>query len=572
MVEEVNFDQICSKFEGQVIGFNCIIMGVESIKSYIVEASITCPTCNKTDYIKCDEFREIEISRCWNRKCRGTRMKIDRNNMETSDIQYVLLQEPTEDAKNNSPRSVYAILTGSNVGLAYIGQRKHVVGKFVTVVNERKNGENEFEHVIDIETIEDLDEVEPLMPTDEMVESWRSDHTIIDRLVSSYAPHILGYHNIKMSLILALIQGTDNENIRGWINILLVGDPGVAKTELLRWSSSVVEKLIYTTGRGSTGAGLTAGVVKLPNGTSILQAGVYPLSHNGFAAVDEFDKMGKEDRSVLHYTMEHGRVSRSVAGFPHIDLAARVGTLAAANPKFGKYIENDTLMDNINIPQPLLTRFDMVWLIRDTVDSVMDTKKAEHIISTFRNRSKTLDEYGNVMEPEEMKMYINYARSINVSFGTNMSDNKLINFYNKLRNANKSDSDSVIPINPRHLQSMVRLAMAHAKLRLSNIVEDVDIDRVIELYDSMMESFGQKLEDDGFVQVDLSGTKKINEEKQWTECYQMVADEKGYVNPEELYDSLNNEYGWSEKQFNKYYKKLEPYLLLHGGKVEWIRK
>ena len=563
----IKIQDITPKYENKEIEFNCIVLGTGESKSYIKKGWIECPSCHDRATVKCDEYRRLFIPRCNRKSCHGVTKLLDPSSIETGYIQTITIQEPVEEIQNNSPVIFVAKLIDKDVRGAYMGQRKKIKGLFKTVVDQSKKT-NEFENYIEVVEMEDLDDIKLIMPRDDQIKKWsneKNDEDYLNKIIDSYAPHILGHRNIKKSILLHLVGGNDSPEIRGWINLFLVGDPGVAKTELLKFGERITQKSVYTTGKGTTAAGLTAGMVKLSNGTSILQAGVYPLCNGGCAYVDEFDKMGIEDRSVMHTVMEHGEVTRAVSGI-NVRLPARVATLAAANPKYGAYDEKLDFLENVDVPAPLLSRFDMTWLIRDKVDSVLDTKKAQHILDTFKGESKKRNVY---MSERTLTSYVNYAKQIDPIVNDEEIDKRIKSFYNKLREAVKKDKENIIPINPRHLQSIVRLSVAHAKLFLRDKVTVFDVDSIIELYEDMLLSFGKKLEDGGFTQLTLG--KKRNEEKEFVEGWCSVADEGGLVNSEELFNRLESEYKWTEKEFNKYWKemRLSGKLLEKAGRFEW---
>jgi len=368
---DIEIKEINPEHENRPITFNCVVLGVDQRKAYVKSGTVQCPQCSATDVVKADKYRRLSIPRCWNGSCRGVTMLLDPHDLNTGYIQTVVIQEPMENVSKNSPVIFSAKLLDWDVGEAYMGQKKRITGMFKTVVTDSKK--NEYEINIEVIDMTDLDDVKLIMPPKEDIEKWHKDKDnkdYLDNVIQSYAPHILGHRNIKLSILLQLVGGSKNPNIREWINLFLVGDPGVAKTELLKFGELCTQKSVYTTGKGTTAAGLTAGMVKQANGTSILQAGVYPLCNNGYAYVDEFDKMSHEDQSVMHTVMEHGEVNRAVAGI-NVSLPAKVPTLAAANPKYGAYDEKLTLIENIQVPTPLLTRFDMIWLMRDKVDNLI---------------------------------------------------------------------------------------------------------------------------------------------------------------------------------------------------------
>jgi len=565
---DIELKDIIPKHENIPKTFNCVVLGVDQRKTYVKSGTVQCLQCDKQEPIQCDKYRRLPQKRCWNKGCKGNVMILNPHGLNTGSIQTIVIQEPMEDVRQNSPVTFAAKLLDRDVGDAYMGQKKKVTGMFKTVVTDSKR--NEFEVNIEFIDMTDLDDVKLVIPPKENIEKWENDSKekdYLDKVIQSYAPHILGHRNIKLSILLQLVGGSINENIREWINIFLVGDPGVAKTELLKFGELCTQKSVYTTGKGTTAAGLTAGMVKQPNGTSILQAGVYPLCHNGYAYVDEFDKMSHEDQSVMHTVMEHGQVNRAVAGI-NVSLPAKVPTLAAANPKYGAYDAKLTLIENIMVPTPLLTRFDMIWLMRDKVDNIMDTKTAEHILATFMGKSREEDTY---LSLRELLGYINYCKSLQPII-TEQVNKKLVTFYNQLRKATKGEDNEMIPINPRHLQSLVRLSTAHAKLFFRKEVTKEDVDCIIDLYKDMLLSFGKKLEDDGFVQVDLSGTKKLDEDHQFEECWRAVADKDGRVSESDLFKKLQEIYKWESKKFNKRMfnmKERQGEIYVTDGRLNW---
>jgi len=515
------------------VTFNCTVISIDARKTYLKNGVYVCPRCETEVKVVCDKDRRIpqHAVRCNRRACRQCQMTLDNTRMSTDYIQTVIIQEPLDEAKNNSPVSFVAKLVGNQVGEAFVSQKKRITGVFKSFIDTKKIEQDIY---IDIIEMESLEEKELTIPTNEQIEKYKEesrDKVWMDKLISNYAPHIYGYHNIKMSILLMLAGGVQT-NKRGDINLFLIGDPSMAKTELLKFGEKVTQKSAYTTGKGASGVGLTIAIIKEENlGRYMATAGIYPLCNGGFVFVDEFDKMNKEDRSAMHEVLEHGMCSVAKAGIK-LSLPAKVGTLAAANPKYGKYDTELTVAENIDLPPTLLSRFDMIWLIRDKVNELEDEKKAKHVLHEFEHGGQ---EYESSMTCNELKSLLNYVRKLKPSLCPEASD-KLLMMYKKMRKAGEN-SDSV-PVGIRQLEALVRLSMAHAKWHLRDTVTVVDIDSVINLYKASYKSYNIDLDEGTLGNAMITDFANLDKEQafwhKWNEC----ADKDGKVNTVEFTDAL----------------------------------
>ena len=274
----------------------------------------------------------------------------------------------------------------------------------------------------------------------------------------------------------------DGSKIRGDINIFLVGDPGTAKSEMLKFCARIAPRGLYTSGRGSTAAGLTAAVVRDVNGVFMLEAGATVLGDQGLVCIDEFDKMKDEDRSALHEVMEQQTASIAKGGIV-ATLNARTSILAAANPMYGKYDPFKNITENVNLPIPLLTRFDLIFVVRDQPSKEKDEKIAKHIIDLHTpqgidNRS--------LIDSETLTKYVSFAKRVDPIL-TKEAETKILEYYLKMRNV---ESDEMITVTPRQLEGLIRLATARARLLLKNKVEEEDAQRAIDLLQNMFEDAG----------------------------------------------------------------------------------
>jgi len=566
--EEANYKlrNISPKDENIPHTFNTVVLAVGRRQAYPKLGIFVCPKCGAEEMVEANKRHKIKQSYCANRPCKKMTMELHDDKTRAGFIQDIVIQEPIDEIINNQPVNIDAKLVDNDVGHTYMGQKKKITGIF-RVEYDTKGKQKEI--YIDIIDIKDLDDVELIMPTSKQLEKWVYDSNsidFVDNIVASFIPHIFGYNKIKLGLLLAVIskRGKINKLRRGWINVLLVGDPGMAKSMMLEHIQKITQKSTYTTGKGSTAAGLTAGMVKQDNGTSILQAGLYPLSHKGIAIVDEFDKMNKDDMGIMHEVMEQGVVTRTVSG-KNVRLAAEAVTLAAANPMYGIYDNSLELIENINLPPPILTRFDLIFLIKDKVDTIMDSKKADKILADFGDVEEIKETY---MSERDITAYINYVTQIEVEL-TKEAKYKLKQIYNKLRKISKEKGS--IPVTPRTLEALGRLSMAYAKLNFKIEADEEDVKAVYDLYRETYRTFGKELEETG-TQLPLFKSEKLNKEQEFKRAWKKCEDDEKYVKEDDLLYILEKEYLWEPDKAKLKWKGLYGEGIIHkcsNQKYRW---
>ena len=530
--------------EQTVITFDCEVIAVEKEKTYVKKCTGQCPLCFRDTEVKCTFERDLKNLICDNIKCKRHTLKVKKEGLVTDNIQYIYLQQQLSDAKNSTPVTFRAVLIDDMSGTIYVGQKKRITGMYKSVIDQTKP-ENLNNIVIEVMSAQDLEQRNDDCLTDEEIQKLKNeskDQDFTYRLTTSFAPLIMGYEDIKFSILLMLAGGYSKVK-RNDINLLLVGDPSLAKSELLKECSKVSSKSMYTSGRGASAAGLTIGLVKMENGTQVAQAGVLPLCNDGHACIDEFDKMSTDDRSAMHEGMEQQTVSIAKAGF-RMTLPAKTSILAAANPKYGKYDSDSSLIDNVNIPVPLVSRFDMIWLIKDKVDVKEDRAKAEFILDTFTGDDKSNSVYLN---RDQLTSYLNHVRSIKPVLTTDVK-NKMVEIYQTMR-ALSTEKDS-LGVGIRQLEALARLATAHAKLLFKDKVEISDILAVEKLMKRMFTSLGVDT-DKEFSQATLVRTTKESKDqvanRVWGEC----ADDQKHVSLHKFTEKLIETGKYSEIEVDK---------------------
>jgi len=504
--DERSLRQINSDVITKMISVSGMVVRASEVKPLAKELTYKCLDNHTSQFTLLDGMSLDKAVKCQSPKCPHTNLAIVAEESRFIDFQIVRLQELPEDLPPGQlPHYVNVSMKQDLVDYARPGDRIVLTG-IVRIEQERVSGVKQSESAlyrlrIDGDNIEFIGgkgtkssrrtEREEISPDEEkIIRTLSKNPDIYDRLIGSFAPHIRGHEIFKEAILLLIVGSTqrvlsDGSKIRGDINVFLVGDPGTAKSEMLKFCSRIAPRGLYTSGRGSTAAGLTAAVVRDTSGIFMLEAGAVVLGDQGLVCIDEFDIMRPEDRSALHEVMEQQSASIAKGGIV-ATLNARTSILAAANPMFGKYDPFKNLTENVNLPIPLLTRFDLVFVVRDIPQEEKDRQIAQHILSQHGTSGTDTT---SLIDVDILTKYLAYAKR-NDPILTKEAENKIMEFYLKMRSVEGEDKEKMITITPRQLEGLIRLSTARARLLLKNQVEEDDADRAIYLFNEMLKNAG----------------------------------------------------------------------------------
>lgn len=489
--QEIKIRNIRSKNLNEIVTIEGIVRQASDVRPQVVNAKFECPSCGTVIAVLQMEKKFREPTRC---SC-GRRGGFNLKSKEMVDTQRLVVEETPESLSGGEqPKRINSFLQEDLVEprmeeKTTPGSRVKIIGVLKEVPVPLQSGglSTRFELAIEVNNIipmeETFEELDISEEDERQILELSEDPKVFEKLTASITPSIWGYDEIKRSLVLQLFGGvrkihTDGQISRGDLHILLIGDPGVAKSAKLGFMSRISPKGRYVVGKSTSGAGLTATVVRdeYLKGWS-LEAGAMVLANKGLVCIDELEKMDPNDRSSMHEAMEQQTVTISKANV-QATLRAETSVLSAANPKFGRFDPHQPIAQQIDLPPTLINRFDIIFSLRDLPDREKDDRIASHVLFSHQKAGQ------DMLIPRELfKKYVAYAKQKINPILSDEAVEEIKKFYVELRNTPVSSDSGVkpIPISARQLQSLVRMSEASARMRLSPRVTTKDTTRAIDI-------------------------------------------------------------------------------------------
>jgi replicative DNA helicase Mcm len=555
-----------------------LINKLVSVSGMVVRSSEVKPLAKKVAYkcTNCNTVTEAQLKGLVMKKpvkcpaCSEKELEMDPENSLFIDFQMVRLQELPEDLPAGQLPHYIEVTVMSDLvdqcrpgdriiltGIIRIEQEQLAPQAKTSLFRLRMEGNN-IEYLGGRAGSKDTRYVERIMISTEderQIRTIASKPDAYEKLIASFAPHIYGHEPIKEAILLLIVGSVtkrleDGSTRRGDINVLLVGDPGTAKSEMLKFTAKIAPRGLYTSGRGSTAAGLTAAVIRDKSGIMMLEAGAVVLGDQGIVCIDEFDKIKPEDRSALHEVMEQQTCSVAKGGIV-ATLNARTSILSASNPIYGKYDPYKNITENVNLPVPLLTRFDLIFIVRDSPDKEKDNLVASHILEIHRDTEQAARP---AIDIDLFSKYLSYAKQIEPALTPEAID-IVRSYYMDMR---RIESEGMITVTPRQLEGLIRLASARARLLLKDMVDAEDAQRAIYLVDQMMRTAGVDVNTGKTDFGVLYGKPQsvVSKEKTFMELFRgLTGAENNDVEDKVLVDELVKTGKFSDEEARKYIQK-----------------
>jgi len=520
---KVQIGDLRSSHLGKFLAIEGMVRKATEVRPKCVKAAFQCLRCGHTTYVEQvgSKFEEPFMG-CEEETCgKKGPFKILIEDSTFIDAQKLQIQEPPEDLRGTQAQCLDVDVDSDLTGLLLPGERVIINGILKSVQRVLRDGKsNFFDLFLEANSIERMstafDELEITPEDEDEINKLSNDPAIYTKMINSFAPLIQGMDDVKEAMVLQQFSGVpkflpDGSYIRGDSHLLFCGDPSLGKTKLMKSAQARSPRAVFTSGKATTAAGLTAAVLKdedkFGGGRYIVEGGALVMADKGIAFIDEADKMRSQDRDALHDAMEQQEIPLSKAGII-ATLKSRAAVFMAANPKYGKFDRYESLAEQIDLPPSLLSRFDLIFILLDDPREKEDAEISHHILNTHQaGELRQQQENGNVsvssilleeaersitpeISPELFKKYVAYAKKHIFPVMSSDAKEHIHSFFMSLRRAGADSKTKSVPITPRQEEAIIRLAESSARVRLSNEVTLEDANRATKLMLNCLKTVG----------------------------------------------------------------------------------
>lgn len=563
-----------SSYIGKMIMLDSLVVKRSEINPKVKMGTYKCTYCGFVQRFRIDRDEIPELCP----QCKRHSLKPDIKESQFINMQKIAVQDPLERLRGNTPTWQLEVwIEDDLVNTVVPGDRIELTG--ILRIRPRKNQRGKVDsnlYTMFLDTVaitpkqKEFSDIAISEEQEREIIELSKNPDIFDKITKSIVPSIYGYEEIKQAVALQLFGGTqgkllvDGGAIRSDMHILLIGDPGSAKTRILQAVSRLVPKGIYVSGKSVTGGGMTAVAERdeFSEGGWTLKAGALVLGSGGIVSIDEFDKISDDDRAALHEALESQTISVAKAGIV-ATFTAKAAVLAAANPRYGRFDPNVYPAEQFDIPTTLLSRFDLIFPIKDTMDIELDKNIARHILMQHQAAGAQIAEVQGVeqvelppINGELLRRYIAYARrDINPRL-TEEAANKIQDYYIEWRQLGHQSGATAIT--PRQIEGLVRMAEASAKARLSKLVEVPDAERAIALTEHMLKTLAVDRGGRRDIDTILTGMprEKVDRMNSMTAIIKRLEERDGIAKMQSIVEEAAKE-NIDEATVNKYISELE---------------
>ena len=502
---KIKLNEWSSAYEGIPVEVECQVIAAYKKETYTKYAEAKCHGCGRTE-----EARSLSrLPLCGNKDCEYYKkeMWIDEKKTKTGDIKTILIEEPIEESKSSSPEILECQIRDQDVSNTFTGNKKRIIGILRSQPQKNKSTNKILIHALSVSDLEDTKAVLPNPEQETKFISMSKKEDYLDILSSSWAPEIKFEDLAKICMILAVVGGVKVDTLKGIINTFLVGDPGTGKSKILEFLLKVVQRSALAVGGTMSGSGVTVTMDTLPNRTKLPRAGIVPLCHGSAVALDELSQLEEEDIGKLYEAMASGLIHYNKGGFDEV-FKAETTITAGANPKGYNYDSSLGMLANIGLPEPLITRFDLIVNMMGSKSLPQRETIRDHIKFIRRFGISEVIKKNGLLTSDELMVLLNHAKTFYPVF-TDEAEKIIDDFHTTMEElqATNQQEQGAKRADNRTFEALYRIATAVAKLYFSNLVSAHHAEIAVDIYKRTLHSFGLKT-DKGITQLNMNDAVK----------------------------------------------------------------